>query len=347
MVDKTGLILGIIVAGIIAAFAAVNVSYTLDLIFFLAFYAIAALSLNLEYGYAGLSNFGKVGFIAVGAYTAGVLSAAYGVPFPLCLIAAAIAAAAVGAFIAIPTVKLREDYLGMSTIIIGEMIRILLRNTPTNSVWGGVFGLRGIKPPFDFITNTFERTIAYVGLSVVLFFFTYILLERWGNSPLGRVLKSIRDDELASKSIGKFTYRYKLLALTLGSALAGLAGALYAFYFLYLNPDTFLPLVTFLIWVMVIIGGMANNAGVVLGTAIVILINRLTQIAKDYIHLPLEPNYFQAMLVGLLIILFLMFRPQGLVPEKPVRTPAWRVLEERAPKEIDYLKEGEGGEENE
>jgi branched-chain amino acid transport system permease protein len=178
-----------------------------------------------------------------------------------------------------------------------------------------------------------------------LFIGTYLLLERWGNSPLGRVLKSIRDDELASKSIGKFTYRYKLLALTIGSGIAGLAGALYAFYFLYLNPDTFIPLITFLIWVMVIIGGMANNAGVILGTAIVILINRLTQIAKDYINLPLEPNYFQAMLVGLLIILFLMFRPQGLVPEKPVRTPAWRVLEEKAGSELYQTPTEEGGEE--
>ena len=332
MVDKVGLILGLIVAAIIAVFASINTSYTLDLIFFLAFYGIAALSLNLEYGYTGLSNFGQVGFIAVGAYTAGVLSAAFGVPFPICVIVAAIAAAAVGAFIAIPTVKLREDYLGMSTIIIGEMIRILIRNTPTNSVWGGVFGLRGIKPPFAFISNTFERTVLYVGLSSALFLLTYLILERWGNSPLGRVLKSIRDDELASRSIGKFTYRYKVLALTLGSALAGIAGALYAFYFLYLNPDTFLPLITFLIWVMVIIGGMANNAGVILGTAIVILINRITQIAKDYINLPLEPNYFQAMLVGLLIILFLMFKPQGLVSEKPVRTPAWKVLEEEESK---------------
>ncbi|ALU12070.1 ABC transporter permease [Ignicoccus islandicus DSM 13165] len=326
--DRTGLIIGIIVAGIIASFATVNVSYTLDLIFFLAFYGIAALSLNLEYGYTGLSNFGKVGFIAVGAYTAGVLSAAFHLPMIVCIIAAAIAAAAVGFAIALPTVRLKEDYLGMSTIIIGEMIRILLRNTPTNSVWGGVFGLRGISPPFNFIENPTLRLLTYVGFSVGLFFVIYLLLERWGNSPLGRVLKSIRDEELASKSIGKFTYRYKLLSLTLGSAIAGIAGALYAFYFLYLNPDTFLPLITFIIWVMVIVGGMANNAGVVIGTAIIILINRLTQIAKDYINLPLEPNYFQAILVGLLIILFLMFRPQGLVPEKVVRTPAWKVLEE-------------------
>ncbi len=324
--DKVGLVLGLIVTAIIAAFAAINIGYALDLLFFIAFYAIASLSLNLEYGYTGLSDFGKVGFIAVGAYTAGVLSAAFNVPFPLCLLAAAIAAAAVGAFVGIPTVKLREDYLGMATIIIGEMIRILLRNTPTNSVWGGVFGLRGIKPPFGFIQDPVARQLAYVGLSMFIFGLTYWLMERWGNSPLGRVLKAIRDDELVAKSVGKFTYRYKLLSLTIGSAIAGIAGALYAFYFLYLNPDTFIPLITFLIWVMVIIGGMANNAGVVLGTAIVILINRITQIAKDYIKLPLEPNYFQAMLVGLLIILFLMFRPQGLVPEKPVNTPAWNVL---------------------
>ncbi len=327
-IDRSGLIIGLIIIGIIASFAAINIGYTLDLLFFIAFYGIAALSLNLEYGYTGLSNFGKVGFIAVGAYTAGVLSSAFHLPMVVCLIAAALAAAAVGLIVAIPTVRLKEDYLGMSTIIIGEMIRILLRNTPTNSVWGGVFGLRGIMPPFSFIQSPTVRLGAYVGFSAALFLLVYLLLERWGNSPLGRVLKSVRDDELASKSIGKFTYRYKLLALTLGSAIAGIAGALYAFYFLYLNPDTFLPLITFMIWVMVIVGGMANNAGVVIGTAIIILINRLTQIAKDYINLPLEPNYFQAILVGLLIVLFLMFRPQGLVPEKVVRTPAWKVLEE-------------------
>ncbi len=326
--DRIGLALGIIIAGILGALAYVSPSYTLDVIFFIAFYGIAALSLNLEYGYTGLNNFGQVAFIAIGAYIAGVLSAAYHAPFVVCLIAGALAAAVLGAFVAIPTVRLRADYLGMATIIIGEMLRIILRNTPTNSVWGGVFGLRGIQPPFPYIGNALLRQVAYVGLSVALFAFTYWIVDKWGNSPLGRVLKSIRDDELASRSIGKFTYRYKLLAMVLGSALAGIAGVLYAFYFLYLNPDTFIPLITFLIWIMVIMGGVANNYGVVIGTAIVILINRLTQIAKDYIHLPIEPNYFQAMLVGLLIILFLMFRPQGLVVEKPVRTPAWSVLEE-------------------
>jgi len=325
--DKIGLVLGLVIAGILGALAYVSASYTIDVIFFIAFYGIAALSLNLEYGYAGLNNFGQVAFIAIGAYIAGVLSAALHWPFIACVIAAALAGAALGAFVALPSVRLREDYLGMATIIIGEMLRILLRNTPTNSVWGGVFGLRGIQPTFTYISNPLLRQVAYVGLTVAFFALTYWLVEKWGNSPLGRVLKSIRDDELASRSVGKYTYRYKLLTMILGSALAGIAGALYAFYFLYLNPDTFIPLVTFLIWIMVIMGGVANNYGVVIGTAIVILINRLTQIAKDYIHLPLEPNYFQAMLVGLLIILFLMFRPQGLIVEKPVRTPAWSVLD--------------------
>jgi len=324
--DKIGLALGLVISAILGVLAFVSASYTIDVIFFIAFYGIAALSLNLEYGYTGLNNFGQVAFIAIGAYTAGVLSSALHWPFWASLIAAALAGAALGAFVAIPSVRLREDYLGMATIIIGEMLRIMLRNTPTDSVWGGVFGLRGIQPTFTFITDPLMRQAAYVGLTVALFAFTYWLVEKWGNSPLGRVLKSIRDDELASRSVGKFTYRYKLLTMALGSALAGVAGALYAYYFLYLNPDTFLPLVTFLIWIMVIMGGVANNYGVVIGTAIVILINRLTQIAKDYIHLPIEPNYFQAMLVGLLIVLFLMFRPQGLIVEKPVKTPAWSVL---------------------
>ncbi|ABU81912.1 branched-chain amino acid ABC transporter permease [Ignicoccus hospitalis] len=324
--DKVGALLGLLILGVLAALFSVSPSYAIDVIFFIAFYAIAALSLNLEYGYTGLNNFGQVAFIAVGAYTAGVLSSAFHLPFVYCLLAAALAGGLLGAFVAVPTVKLREDYLGMATIIIGEMIRILLRNTPTESVWGGVFGLRGINPVFAYIKDPLARQGAFVLLTLSLLALTYWLVDKWGNSPLGRVLKSIRDDELASKSVGKFTYRYKLITMFVGSALAGVAGALYAFYFLYLNPDVFMPLITFMIWIMVIMGGVANNYGVVVGSAIVILINRLTQIAKDYINLPIEPNYFQAMMVGILIIVFLMFRPQGLVVEKVVRTPAWSVL---------------------
>ncbi len=326
--EKAGIVLGIIVLFVLGIFAHLDLGYFADTVFFISFFGILALSLNLEYGYAGLDNFGKIGFTAVGAYTAGVLSAAFGVPFPIALIAAFLAGGVVGFLVALPTVRLRAEYLAMVTLVVSEMIRILLRNTPPNSIIGGVFGLRGMKPALPFIDNAILRNYVYVTISFGILLFVYLLMERWGNSPLGRVLKSIRDDELASRSIGKFTYRYKLLTMFVANGLAGLAGALYAYYLLYLNPDNFIPVLTFLVWTMVIVGGAANNAGTLLGTALVILLNRVTQILKDYITLPVEPNYLQMMIVGLLIVLFLMFKPQGVVPEKPVKTIAWSVLEE-------------------
>jgi branched-chain amino acid transport system permease protein len=138
-------------------------------------------------------------------------------------------------------------------------------------------------------------------------------------------MRAIREDEVAAEALGKDRSRFKAQAFMLGSAMAGLAGGLYAQYIQLVVPDLFMPMVTFTVWIMVLLGGPANNWGVLLGATLVEVFDRGINIAKDYIHLPVDPSDLQYILFGALIIFILLYRPQGLLKESTVRTKALRL----------------------
>lgn len=301
--------------------------YVLDLIVFIGIFGIMSLSLNLEFGFAGLANFGKVAFFLIGAYSYAILGKA-GLPFYLCFIAGALLSAAVGFLVSLPTLRLREDYLAIVVLTFGEILRLIVKSE--RWIGGGVWGM-AVSPAISLVGTTGRIGILVnIGLVYLCLAICFLVLELLANSPYGRVIRAIREDEIAAEALGKNKAKYRGQVFALGSAMAALAGGLYAQYIQFIDPYMFMPMVTFTVWIMVILGGPANNRGALLGAALVMLFDRGTNIAKDYLDLPIDPSNLQYILFGGLIILILLYRPQGLLPEAKVKTKALtRVSHER------------------
>ena len=292
--------------------------YICDLIVYIGIFGIVSLSLNLEFGFAGLANFGKVAFFLIGAYTYALLSQ-IGVPFYLCLIAGALISAIFGLLISLPALRLRADYLAIAVLAFGEILRLIVKSEKWLA--GGDWGTP-VSPIFPYTGSYIIYRLENIGLVFLCLFICFLVVQLLANSPYGRVLRAIREDEVAAEALGKSKAKYKAQALMLGSAMAGLAGGLYAQYLQYVLPGMFMPMVTFTVWIMVLVGGPANNWGALLGAALVQILARGTNIAKDYIALPIDLNDLQYILFGALIILFLLYRPQGLLKESQVKTKA-------------------------
>jgi branched-chain amino acid transport system permease protein len=296
-------------------------SYFLDFVVFVGIFGIVALSLNLEFGFAGLANFGKVAFFLVGAYSYALLSQ-IGVPFWLCLIAGALISALFGLLISLPALRLRADYLAIAILAFGEILRCIVRAENI----GGWRGMVHIAPVFPWTGSLLTYRLENVGLVFACLLIGFVVAQLLANSPYGRVIRAIREDEVAAEALGKNRAKYKAQILMLGSAIAGVAGGLYAQYLQCVTPGMFMPMVTFTVWIMVILGGPANNWGALLGAALVELFDRGANIAKDYLILPLDPANLQYILFGVLIILVLFYRPGGLLRESPVKTKALEAI---------------------
>jgi ABC-type branched-subunit amino acid transport system permease subunit len=310
-----GLYVGFTVLGMALGLDIAGLASTLQRItFFAAVYALLALALNLQWGYAGLLNIGVAGFMAVGVYTMAMLTApaspaaggvpGLGLPLWVGVIGGMVAAALVGALAALPALRLKADYLAIVTLGLSEIIRLTYNSTTfqTFSIAGlemGTGASQGIQTPTNPVMGLYYTTpsspasgTTALGESVFDFFGTlglgepvvvdwtytlvlvifvglfYVLLTRVGNSPFGRVLKAIREDELVASSLGKNTNRFKIKTFMLGCALMGLGGILWQGSQALVNPALFLPIVTFYIFIALIIGGSGSNTGSVIGGAL-------------------------------------------------------------------------------
>ena len=199
--------------------------YILDLVVFIGIFGILALSLNLEFGFAGLANFGKVVFFLIGAYTYALLSH-IGVPFYLCLIAGAIISAAFGLLVSLPALRLRADYLAIALLTFGEILRLIVKS---EDFAGGDWGIP-VSPVFAWTGSELIYRLENVGLVYLCLFICFLAAQLLANSPYGRVMRAVREDEVAAEALGKNRARYKAEVLMLGSAMAGIAGGLYAQY---------------------------------------------------------------------------------------------------------------------
>ncbi|HID20310.1 MAG TPA: branched-chain amino acid ABC transporter permease [Methanophagales archaeon] len=289
------------------------IEYIITVLLIAAIYAIFALGLNLEWGFTGLINFGHVAFMAIGAYTTALLNLS-GVPVLPSVIAGMSLAGLCGGMLGIPTLKLREDYLAIVTIGFAEIIRFFL----LNEEWltRGPMGLHGYSRPFEELMHGDYNFFLLLFVLVVLVV-CYLMLEKLIKSPWGRVLKSIREDEDVPTSLGKNVFSYKIQSLVLGSTIAGLAGSLLAFYLQYINPRNFMPIETFYAWIVVVLGGSGNNKGTLLGAVILWSFFSGTRFAQEY--LPLSPTQMGAlriMFIGVLLIILMMFKPEGLLGKK-------------------------------
>ncbi len=292
-------------------------------------YAVGSLGVNVNWGFTGLFNVGVAGFFAVGAYSSAVLTApasvnhigGFGLPVPVGILAAMALAAAVAWPVGKICLRLRSDYLAIATIGIAEILRIAFRNH--QPLGGGPFGVNNIPRPFETLPGPWDQ-IAFLLLTIAIVGLILFLMQRAWAAPWGRVLRAIRENEHAAAAAGKDVERFRLQAFILGSALMGLFGALMAHYLKIISPEATEPLiVTFLPWVMLIVGGAGNNKGAVAGAILVWGLWTLTELLSG--RLPdewaLRVGYLRIFLIGLLLQIVLQKFPRGLMPERPPTVP--------------------------
>ncbi len=278
-------------------------------------YTVLSLSLNFQYGFAGLINFGQVGFFAVGAYASAILTTSAGMPIAVGFLGAIAAGALAGFLVALPTQKVSIHYWALTTMAIAEIIRLVA----LNEEWltRGSFGILNIPRPFESMVPNEHYPLVFMLFCWVIVGAVALLIHLLVNSPYGRVLKVLREEEDLALSFGKPVFRYRVSAMALGAGMAGLGGALYAHYITYISPVDFMPLITFVVWVMVIVGGRANQTGVILGSVVIIVFFNSTRFLKDLV--PLEAHTIASLrmvVIGLLIMLAVLYRPGGLLPER-------------------------------
>jgi ABC-type branched-subunit amino acid transport system permease subunit len=210
---------------------------------------------------------------------------------------------------------LREDYLAIVTIGFSEIVRFILLNW--SSLTRGSFGLYGYPRPLEEMVAHEDYNLLLAGVVIVVLLLVYALIEVLAKSPWGRVLKSVRDDEAVSVSLGKNAFSYKVQSLALGSAIAALAGSLLAFYLQYINPNNFQPIETFYAWIMVILGGSGSNRGTIAGAILLWGFFSTTRFLEGYISLsPSASGALRMVIIGLILIVLMMHRPQGLFGRK-------------------------------
>ncbi|WP_309083803.1 branched-chain amino acid ABC transporter permease [Chelativorans sp.] len=298
------------------------------LVFFLIValtYSIVTMGLNLQWGYTGLFNAGVVGFFAIGAYGTAVLVGpdraqligGFALPFPVAVVGGMALAALAALVVGLATLKLREEYLAIATFGIAISIQLVALNF--EALTGGVNGLVGLpRPLFTAFGSPGAYNLFYLAVVASVALLVYVALEVAVRSPWGRVLKAVREDETAARSLGKNPAAIRLQVFVLGCTLMGLAGGLYVGFIGYVSPLDFLPILTFQIWAMLIVGGSGNNLGAIVGAVGVwalwtmsgLGVSRLLPVAYQS-----QGGAIQVIIIGLLIVLTLLFRPRGLIGE--------------------------------
>ena len=291
------------------------VNFLIYLLIMIGIYALLALSLNFQVGFTGLINFGQVAFFAIGAYTSCLLVCKAGAPIVLGFLCGMILSGLFGYLISIPTRSLKADYWAIVTLAGGEVVRLIA----VNERWltEGSFGVMRIPQPLKHLLSKGTYPLFYLLIVAACVVFMYFVLRLLINSPFGRNLKAIRDAEELCLSLGKNTRKLKMEAMIVAGAVAGLAGALFAHYITYISPENFQPIETFLMWAMIIVGGRGNHVGAILGAVIIQVFNVSTRFIVRYV--PLGPDFvapLRMVIIGLLIVAFLLFKPEGLVKEK-------------------------------
>ncbi len=289
-------------------------------------YAVLTLGLNIQWGITGLFNIGIAGFFAVGAYASAILTTmpsadhlgGYSMPFFVGILGAGAFSGVVAFLIGIPTLKLKEDYLAIATIGIAETIRLVF----TNESWlsNGTRGILGIPRPLQGVISYNYYNLFYFLMIVAFIGLVFIFIEKALHSPWGRILKAIREDEMMAAAIGKNVFNYKMQSLIIGSVIMGMAGGLYAHFIAFISPEVFKPMhFTFLIWVMLIVGGVGNNKGAILGAFVVWGLWTGTEFLIDTVQL--SPDHqtkagaLRIIAISIALELILLLRPEGILGE--------------------------------
>jgi branched-chain amino acid transport system permease protein len=301
------------IEGLIAYFVALAVTAGI--------YAVFCLGLNIQWGYTGLFNITSA-LITLTAPTgmyAKYVHQLFGLnaPFIVGLLGAAVMCGIVALLIGIPTLRLGEDYLAISTLGIAETFRLVFNNEKWLA--NGARGLTGLPQPLQNLVDPQYYNYIYLVIVLIILAIVYLLIERAIRSPWGRVLRAIREDEISAGMSGKDIFNFKMQSLVFGAMVMGAGGALFAHSLKAVSPEMFTPLYgTFIIWVMLMAGGSGNNKGAILGAYVIWFIWIGTQFLTNLLPVALKARapYVRFLVIGILLELILIYRPQGLLGEE-------------------------------
>lgn len=267
--------------------------YYANTLFLIGINIILATSLNLINGVTGQFSIGHAGFMSIGAYISAIFTLKFGMPFIVALFAGSVAAALAGLLVGMPTLRLKGDYLAIATLGFGEMIRIFFL---TNEYVGGASGLNGIPHYTNWFWIFFMTLISVVIIRNFIF------------STHGRACLSVRENEIAAETMGINVTKYKIIAFVMGSFFAGLAGGLFAHNFYIIQPNVFGFLKSIDILVIVVLGGLGSTSGVIFSSIILTIVSMALQAFPE----------LRMVLYSLVLILVMLYRPQGLMGTKEV-----------------------------
>jgi branched-chain amino acid transport system permease protein len=354
-----GVVGGLLLAALLTLFVpSGHMAYLVSFVIVATIYAVIALGLNVQWGYTGLFNIGIAAFFAIGAFTtalvtttaptgvaAGFTQQAFGLgaPFLVGVVAAGVAAGVLALVVGGPTLRLRDDYLAIATIGIAEVVRLLFQNE--RWLANGPQPLRGIPQPLSCLVREpmcawlptplqgffgplgpRDYNVVYLVIVALFGIVAYLVLERAIRSPWGRVLRAVREEEESAAMSGKDVARVKLQAFVVGAVIMGVGGALYAHYMVSIDYSHFDPLyATFLIWVMLMLGGSGNNRGAILGAFVIWGVWTGTAFLVDALRpalvvisptLPARGPYLRLLFIAVLLLVILLYRPRGLIGEE-------------------------------
>ena len=281
--------------------------YLLHILVITGIYVILTLSLNLIVGYTGLPALGHAAFFAMGAYASSLLALNQGLSPWVGLPVGAVCAALLGVVIAVPALRLKGDYLALATFGAGVIVYSIAKNWV--SLTRGPMGLPGI-PGFSVFGFELSEIWAYLILVTLFVILAYFVIGRVVNSPFGRILRGIREDEIATQAMGKDINRHKVLVFVIGAFFAGIAGSLYAHYITFIDPSSFTVMESITILLMVVFGGMGSLGGSFVGAATLVIFPELLRFLgmPSSVAAPLRQ-----MIYGLLLVILMLRRPQGIL----------------------------------
>ncbi len=288
-------------------------------------YAVISLGLNVQWGQTGLFNVGIAGFVSVGAYVSAILTTpeaaghlgGFHMPILIGWLVGGLASALLTFLIGALTIRLRADYLAIATFGASVVIQLAVLNL--QSVTGGPFGISFIPRPFASLAkDPLAFGLANLAVMIVLVGIVYFVLEHLVRSPWGRVLRALREDETAAQALGKNPASYRLQAFAIGGFVMGLGGAAQAHFIGFIAPDNYLPILTFQVWAMLIVGGSGNMRGAILGAIVVWAIWALSGSVVSSAFPPdtqARAAALRIVVIGVALCAVLVFRPRGLLGE--------------------------------
>lgn len=292
-------------------------------------FSLVTLGLNLQWGLTGLFNVGVAGFVAIGAYTSALLTTpddaarlgGFGLPILVGWLGAMLVGGVAAAITGIATLRLRSDYLAITTFGVAVVVQLVALNA--QKLTGGPFGIGFIPRPFGGLAETpLLFNLSNLAIVFVMTLIVYLALEHLSRSPWGRVLNALREDERAAISLGKSARFYRVQAFGVGGAIMALAGALQAHFTGFIAPDNYLPALTFQVWVMLIVGGAGSNIGAVIGSILVWAIWAGSGALTSVLFSPEQQARaasLQIVAIGVMLCVILLVRPNGLFGDRPRR----------------------------